>query len=297
MRAKMIHNKACFLSHMGDWMMKDDIFTKTSSLIIAGNFKVPDKEPVEDSAQLHGRSTGEERAQLLPSGILIVPISGMTMPKASKWGGTSTIRLKQIFREAALDPEVKGIMMKINSPGGLVEGNHITAQVINKFGKTKPLFTHTEELMASAGIWLGLQASRVSASPMATVGSLGTVGIVHDVSKRFEKAGVKTIVLSTGKFKGMGAEGAEMTQEQIDFMQARVDEKNEFFKTAVMESRGFDKNKVNELFDGSFGLAQRALDNGLIDKVESFEDAIAALESKIKEGGPVQAVAVAPGGG
>lgn len=279
--AELIHNRACFLSHMGDWMMKEDLFNSISSLIISGNFKFPERPAIEDSAELHGRSTGEERVQLLPSGILIVPIVGMTMPKASKWGGTSTIILRHIVREATFDPNVKGIMQKVGSPGGLVEGTHITAQAFAEFAKVKPLFTHTEEMMASAAIWIGLQSSRVSASPMATVGSLGTVGIVHDSSKRFEKAGVKTIVLSTGKFKGMGSEGSEFTQEQIDFMQARVDEKNEFFKTAIMEARGFTREKTAMLFDGSFGLAQKAFDDGLIDKVESFSEALSSLEDHI----------------
>ena len=284
-----IHTKACFLSHMGEWMMKEDTFTAMSSLIITGEMKVPVREDIggplpEESNNLGGRSTGEENTVQLDNGILIVPISGMTMLKESKFGGTSTIRLKKIMNLAASDPEVKGAMLKIDSPGGHVEGNHAAAAALNAFGLVKPLFTHSENTMASAAIWLGLQASRVSASPMATVGSLGTVMTIFDFSKQFKADGVKAHVISTGKFKGMGSIGSEVTREHLAFLEARVEELNRFFKDAVMESRGFTQAKVNKLFDGSFGLAQKALDDGLIDEVETFEEALVALDEFIKGG-------------
>lgn len=272
------------MSHMGEYMMKEDLFTSMSALIISGNFKLPEKQEVVETNSLHGRFLGEDVAQLLTSGILIVPITGVTMMKESKHGGTSTIRTRSLIREAKLDPTVKGIMLKMRTPGGHVEGNHVLAQELSDFAQVKPLFTHTEEMMASAGVWIGLQGSRISASPMATVGSLGTMMTIFDFSKKFEKDGVRAIVISTGKFKGAGSFGSEVTPEQEKFFENRVNELNAFFKKAVMESRGFDQAKTDILFDGSFGLAQKALDDGLIDNIESFDEALAALEAQIKTG-------------
>lgn len=286
-----IHNKACFMSHLGEWMIKEYEFQSMSSLIISGKFNIPENQQLgnqrlenpTDKAELHGRSTGEERTVLLPSGILIVPISGPTMPKPSKYGGTSTIQLRDIMSRAMVDPAVKAVMLKINSPGGHVEGNFVTAQAFAKFRQVKPLFSHTEEMMASAAVWLGFQGTRISASPMATVGSFGTVSVVYDFSKKFEAEGVEAISFNTGKLKGMGTPGTKITEEQRAFLQNRVNELNAFFKDAVMEARGFSQEKVDELFDGSFGLAQEAKEKGLIDEIETFDEAIASLEAHINK--------------
>lgn len=272
---QQFHNRACFLSHLGEWMVKEREFSLMSSMILSGTFPIPEK------AELHKRSTGEERTVQLTNGILIVPISGMTMPKESKYGGTSTIRLRNIVNAAAHDPDVRGIMLKINSPGGYVDGNFITAQSFNKFASIKPLHSHADGMMASAAYWLGIQASRVTANPMSTVGSLGTLSVVYDMSEKFKQEGLEAIVFSTGKLKGAGTPGTKITAEQREFFQNRVDELNVFFKNAVMEARNFDQKTVDGLFDGSFGLADEAKEKGLIDEVESFEEALKALEEDI----------------
>jgi len=108
-----------------------------------------------------------------------------------------------------------------------------------------------------------------------------------DFSKKFEKEGLQTFVFSTGKFKGMGMMGSELTDDQKAFLQNRVENLNTFFEQAVMEARGFSQEKIDELFDGSFGLAQEALSKGLIDEIESFDDALAKLEQRINESSEV----------
>lgn len=291
MKEDSIHNRACFLSHLGEWMMKEDEFVSLSSLIISGMIKLPERNVAQDEIiggpatnSLHGKTTGEDRTVFLEAiGILIVPITGMTMPKESKHGGTSTIRLRNIMKLAMIDPTVRAVMLKIDSPGGHVDGNHITADVFKQFASVKPLFAHTEATMASSAVWLGLPATRITATPMATIGSLGTISIVHDLSKNFEKAGVVAHVISTGKFKGMGMPGSKITSEHLTFIKQRTNELNSFFKKAVMESRNFTQEKVDSLFDGSFGLAQKALDDGLIDNIESFDEAIEFLRLHLDE--------------
>jgi signal peptide peptidase SppA len=271
-----IHNKRCFLSYMGVWMMDELRFKQLSSLIL--------RDKIVIQAQQGGESVGfpsDAITQQTESGVLIIPISGIIMRKESKFGGTSTIKVKEVIRNAIEDPSVKGILLDIDSPGGHTEGLDELAQVVKAANEIKPIFTHTSNLMASAAYWIGSQVTKINADRMATIGSLGTVMVVQDFSKAFERAGVKTLVLSTGKFKGMLAEGAEVTAEQQEFLQNKINEMNQFFKDAVMEGRNFDKEKTDRLFDGSFELAAKAKDLGLIDEIKTFDETLVELENLI----------------
>ncbi len=271
-----IHTNACFLAHMGVWCMDELKGTQLYNMIMNGTIQV--------KADQGGISTGELLTKQ-ENGILIVPISGMTMRKDTKFGGTSTARLKKVLQDAKNDDSVKGILLLITSPGGHTDGLDELAQVIKEVNAVKPIFTHSDGSMTSAAYWLGSQATKIAASRMAIIGSLGTLLVINDFSEHFKKQGVKVWVFNTGKFKGIGTPGTALTKEQQVFFQNFVDEINGFFKQAVMEARGFDQKKVDSLFDGSFVFAEKAKELGLIDVVQSFEETVAELEAFISNGG------------
>lgn len=277
--SKIGHNVKCFMRHMGFYCMEPLFFEQLKAFIMS--------ETVVIEANQGGISTGELDTVQTPSGTLIVPIVGMTMKNASSFGGTSTSLAKKIIRAAKNDDEVKSALIHIDSPGGHVDGIDELAQEVRAFGQVKPIFAHADGTMASAAYWIGSAAQKVTASRMSTIGSLGTMLTAHDFSEQFEKEGIKTMVFSTGKYKGMGEPGSKLTKDQQEFLQRRVNEINNFFMKSVMESRGFDKEKTESLFDGSFELAKKAKSLGLIDEIQSFEATLAELEAlnSEREGG------------
>lgn len=201
------------------------------------------------------------------------------MKNASSFGGTSTTLARKVIKAAQTDPEVKSILLHIDSGGGHVDGTNALAQAVSDFSAVKPIHTFVDGVMASAAYWVGSQSQKISADPMSTIGSLGTMLTVMDFSEQFKKEGIKTMVFSTGKFKGMGEPGTEITKDQQAFLQRRVNELNKFFMAAVMEGRGFDEEKVESLFDGGFELAAKAQSLGLIDEIKTFDEALAELEA------------------
>jgi signal peptide peptidase SppA len=212
---------------------------------------------------------------------MIIPIEGTMMRAPSSFGGTSTVQLRRIIRNAKNNTEIKAIMFAVDSPGGTVAGTDELAQEIKSFAQVKTIRSHVDGLMASAAFWVGSQVSMITASRTSEIGSLGTVAVVRDFSENLEKQGIKTHVISTGPHKGAFTPGAEVTEEQLADLQSIVDKLNGFFKEAVMDGRGLDAKTVNKLFDGRVHVAEDAKKLGLIDGITDFESAVRSLEKEV----------------
>ena len=281
---KKFHNKKCFMSHMGKWLMDEMHFNQLRSVILSEKVVIQAQDGEDDEKDM--------TLLLLTNGILVMNVEGTIMKAESSFGGTSSVRMRQNLREAAANPQVRGIMLNISSPGGHVDGTDELALEIARTAEIKPVHAFANGLMASAAFWIGSQAAVISASRTSEVGSLGTVAVVHDFSGAFEAEGIKTHVISTGKFKGAFVQGAEITEEMLEDLQASVDALNEFFMEAVESGRGMPRSQVKSLFDGRVHLAADALKLGLIDKVQSFEGAIADLTAVLPDSVSDEAVAM-----
>ncbi|MBQ7284275.1 MAG: S49 family peptidase, partial [Oscillospiraceae bacterium] len=93
-----------------------------------------------------------------------------------------------------------------------------------------------------------------------------------------EKLGIEEVLITSGGNKGMGSAGSEMTEEHIAIYQALVDESYDQFVGIVAGGRNMDEAKVREIADGRIYSALQAEEIGLIDKVESYEEAVAYME-------------------
>ena len=107
------------------------------------------------------------------------------------------------------------------------------------------------------------------------VGSLGTFGVIEDSSGKAQMDGIKVHVLSTGNHKGAFVDGAPIKQEQLDEYQKLINELNGLFMAAVSGGRNMSAENVAKLFDGRVHVATTALALGLIDAVESLDEALA----------------------
>jgi ClpP class serine protease len=126
--------------------------------------------------------------------------------------------------------------------------------------------------VASAAYWIGSAADRVISSPSATVGSIGVYLAIPDYSKAAEMAGIKLVVIKSGKFKGAGIEGTSLNADQVENLQASVDAIHADFKAAVSMKRKMVKADAMEgqTFSGKQA-AQQGLVTGLSD---SFNEAL-----------------------
>lgn len=254
----------CFTNHMGIWCIEPLWFQGMVAEYQAGRLQ---EHPMVAADPDRRRYDVEGR-------VGIVPLVGPMTKGVSKFGGTSTVETRRALRHATRNPEVDAIVLHIDSPGGHVAGVQDLADDVAYLGRQKPITAHIDDLGASAAYWVGSQASRITANSTAEVGSIGTMAVLRDESKRLERLGIAVHVLSTGPYKGVGVEGAPLSSEALAYLQQRVHAINEHFLTAVGRGRRFTRAQLDLVSDGRVHGASAAQHLGLINHVQSLEQTI-----------------------
>lgn len=216
--------------------------------------------------------------------IAVIDIQGtMTKRGTSFSDAGSMIRLRQAVRAAARDPEIGGVMLRIDSPGGTVAGTSDLAREVRAAAEQKPVFAYVEDLAASGAYWVASQAEKIFANdPTALIGSIGTYVGLYDFSGAAARDGIKAVVIRSGKFKGAGFPGTEITDEQKAHWQQIIDATQEEFSNGVSAGRKLPRAAVDELADGRVHVAPEAKRLGLIDGVQSFDQTVAELQNRIR---------------
>ena len=217
------------------------------------------------------------------SGIATFALNGPLMKGDSKYGGTSTLRVRRAVRMMLTDSDVKGAMMMVDSPGGHVAGTDELAMDLAAFAKQKPLHAHAEGVIASAAYWEAVQAHRLTATRMTDVGSIGVVAVVYDTSEMFAKEGVRSIVISSSDIKGAFADGTEITDEHVAYLQGLIDNNFAIFRDTVRKGRGMTAEQLKQVDNGQVWIAEDARKLGLIDAVATIDDAYMALRKEVSK--------------
>ena len=208
-------------------------------------------------------------------GIGVIPVYGVIgkglTPIERLMGATDVDELSAAVDAFAMNPDVTRIALQVSSPGGTVTGVEELANKVRNLEKPTMAYTDTE--MASAAYWVASAADRVISSKSAgAVGSIGVYLAIPDYSEAAAMAGIKMVVIKSGKFKGAGIEGTSLDEGQMANLQASVDEIHSEFKAAVPMKRKMVKAEAMEgqTFSGKQAAAQ-GLVTGLAD---SFSEAL-----------------------
>ena len=192
-------------------------------------------------------------------------------------GATSYDRLARDFATMVESPDVRSIVLNIDSPGGEANGVAEFADMIFAARDRKPIVAYVGGMGASAAYWLASAAGEIVVSETAMLGSIGTVLGIQDTSERDAKAGVKRteIVSSQSPNKRVDA----FSEEGRAKLQARVDALSDVFIAKVARNRGVDADTVLQDFgQGDVFVGQAAVEAGLADRIGSFEQVIAELQ-------------------
>lgn len=224
----------------------------------------------------------------LADGIAVVELRGTMTKFGACWSSLpfGTTGVGAAVKAAARDPDVKGILVVIDSPGGLVAGTADLADVVSAAAAEKPVTAFVEDIGASAAYWVASQATTIVAGRTAAVGSIGTYMLVADFSAFLEAKGIEVSVIRAGANKGIGAFGAPITEDDKAVLQETVDELNSHFLDAVGRGRRFDSGRVAKLADGRVHIGPRAVELGLADSIGSFASALSDLATGASSSAP-----------
>lgn len=173
-----------------------------------------------------------------------------------------------------------GILLKINSGGGTVYHSDEFYLKLMEYKEVtgRPIHAYFEQTAASGAYYIACAADYISANRNCWTGSIGVIISYVNMKGLFDKLGVEEIIISTGENKGMGSSAGTLTEEQRAIYQSLVDESYDVFTDIVAKGRNMDIETVHKLADGRVYSAQQAYENGLIDKVEGWEDALTHME-------------------
>lgn len=227
--------------------------------------------------------------------VAVVNVSGILTKYPSLFGGSAATDVSDMVREAAADPSIRGILLRVDSIGGSEAGIHTLADDVAEADKKKPVFAYCEDACVGSACWVASQARRVFANRTASVGGIGSYAVVHDTSEAAAKAGVVVHVIKAGEFKGAGEPGTVVTDKQLAMWQKRVDAIEAIFVADVARGRHLPLAKAKELATGDVWIGEKAKAVGLIDGVQSFDATLAQLQSLASPQQTTQTTASAPG--
>lgn len=240
--------------------------------IAAGGF---DKEDECESPRLLAVSDG------LATITIKGPLVNSDSPYLKYFGVTGYPEIRDAVLAAVSDPEVKQILLDVDSGGGAVSGCADTGALIRAAHKVKPITTYGET-MASAAYWLGCSAGRVYSSKAALVGSIGVKATFKEYSKANEMEGVTVTVIRAGKYKALADSNEPLTKAGEAQIQAMADASYGVFVDHVAEMRGRTYEYTDKtMADGQEFIGQAAVDVGLTDGITTFDAVVGGLKKKI----------------
>lgn len=222
--------------------------------------------------------------------VAVIPLQGIITPYGSlmsilRGGGGGLQAFRQNLAEAVADDDISTILLAINSPGGRVDLVAETAAEVRAAATRKKVVAIASTMAASAAYWIGSQAEELIVSPSADVGSIGVFLVHEDWSGFDEQMGIKTTLISAGKYKTAGNMFEPLSEESRRVLQEGVDEVYAQFVADVAVGRKTTEEAVrNGYGEGACIGAQRAVELGLADGIASFEETASRLVQEARGG-------------
>lgn len=194
-------------------------------------------------------------------------------------------KLVPVITDLADDDDVKGLVLRVNSPGGSVYGSDQIGEALDYFKSTgKPFVVSMGDFAASGGYWISATADRIFADPLTITGSIGIFGLFPNVKGSLEKFGVNFQMVGTNSDADFPTLFTSMDESQMAVMQAYVERGYDQFITRVAKGRRLPEEKVRAIAEGRVWDAQTAVRIGLVDQLGHLEDAIDYVAEKAMTG-------------
>lgn len=186
------------------------------------------------------------------------------------------------------DETIKGVIVRINSPGGVVGPSQEIFQAVRRLAASKPTIASMGAVAASGGYYIAAGASEIWANPGTLTASIGVKAQLKDMSDLMHKLGIKEQTVTSGSLKNAGTMFRAMTPEEKTYFQALVDDLHDQFVNDIATSRHMNQARVKAVADGRAMTGRQALEAGLVDKMGGFEDAVRGLKKALAlTGNPV----------
>ncbi|MBD2306058.1 signal peptide peptidase SppA [Chroococcidiopsis sp. FACHB-1243] len=234
-------------------------------------------------AGVSGKALGVERNS--ENKVAIVYAEGDIVDGQGEAGQVGGDRFARIFRQLRQNPNVKAVVLRVNSPGGSATASEIIQREIRLTRESKkPVVVSMGDVAASGGYWIVTDANRIFAEPNTITGSIGVFGLLPNFQKLANNNGVTWDVVKTGKYADSQTVSRPKSPAELAVYQRAVDRIYSTFLSKVVEGRDLPQQKVEEIAQGRVWSGVSAKQIGLVDEIGGLDAAIDYATKQAKLG-------------
>ena len=185
---------------------------------------------------------------------------------------------EKIQKELAIaekNDDIKGVVIRVNSPGGSALASDIIYNSIKNM--TKPVYISMGGVAASGGYYISVAGDKIYADKETLTGSIGVITMIPNVSELLKKAEINYSVISKGKYSDMGSLVRDLTEDEKDKIRASSLKVYEEFVDRVAEGRNMTREEVLKSAEGRVWLGEEAKEIGLVDEIGGIEKTVGDL--------------------
>ncbi len=183
-------------------------------------------------------------------------------------------RFVQVIDQVRKDQSVKAVVLRVNSPGGSVSASIKIREALDLLQKEKPLVASYGNYAASGGYWISNGCQKIFSDRSTITGSIGVFSMIPEISEVAKKVGVGIETVNSNKHSDMLSLMRPFDAQELEYMQASVEDIYESFVNLVAESRGQEPEAIDAIAQGRVWAGTDALEIGLVDEMGTLEDAI-----------------------
>jgi protease IV len=214
---------------------------------------------------ISGLILGDDKLLAVGEGVGLVEVKGMIIDSQE---------ITRQLNELRKNDRVRAVVLRIDSPGGVVGPSQEIYAEVKKLGARKKVVVSMGSLAASGGYYIAAPATRIMANPGTITGSIGVLMKFSNVEGLMGKIGMRAFTLKTGKYKDVGSPVRPMTDQDRAMLQGVIDSAHAQFVKAVAEGRKLPEEEVRKIADGRVFTGEQALSLKLVDKLGTLQDAI-----------------------
>lgn len=218
------------------------------------------------SVKIAGMIIGTEESALSnKEGVGLIEVKGMILDSKE------TIRQLRYFLKKE---SVKAVVLRVDSPGGIVAPSQEINAEVRKFAAKKKIIVSMGSLAASGGYYISAPATMIYANPGTITASIGVILKLSNIESLMDKIGIKSHTLKTGKYKDSGSPFREFSAEDRAMLQSVINNTHEQFVRAVAEGRKLPIEDVRKIADGRILSGEQAKEHKLVDRLGTMQDAV-----------------------
>ncbi len=217
--------------------------------------------------------------------IAVIVADGTILPGESDRDVVGGATMAEAIRKARMSEKVKAIVLRINSPGGAFSASDQMWREVSLAAKEKPVIASMSNYAASGGYYLAMACDTIVAQPTTITGSIGIFSVLFDLSGFLgNKIGITSEEIKTGEIGQLTTFMRPLTEVEKDIWQKRTEDIYETFTSKAAQGRKMMQEDIKKIASGRVWTGSQAKDNGLVDILGGFDDAIKVAGEAAKIG-------------